>query len=319
MTRLATLLLAITALTAPAIAQDFPQRPVRIVVPAPPGGTIDVLARAIAQQIAPRWGQPVLVENRAGGGTTIGTAFVAESAPDGHTLIFSGLPMSIAPAMYPKLAYDPMRDFAPVVWVASLPNVLVVHPQVEAKTALELVALAKRQPGKLSFASSGTGSTGHFAGELFKQIAGVDMVHVPYRGGAPAIADVLAGHVPMALENITNVLPHIRAGKLRALGVTTKTRAPSLPDLAPLDQSGLPGFEVSAWFGLYAPAATPAAVVRKLNADLNASIATPEIQDHIARQGAVSVGGPPEALGRQQRDEAVKWTAIIKRLGIKPD
>src|SRR5687768_752360 len=272
------LLVLLAALTsAPASAQTaYPSKTIRFVVPFPPGGPLDIVARVIAQDLNKAWSQPVIVDNRPGAGGNIGADVVAKSPPDGYTILMGAVSThAINVWLYSKLPYDPIRDFAPVTLVTSVPNVLVVHPSVPAKNARELIALARSRPGELNFASGSTGSAGHLAGELFNTTAKVKTVHIPYKGAAPAVTDLMAGHVSFMFDNLASGLPNIKSGRVRALAVTTLKRSPFLPDTPTLDESGLRSFDVGTWFGIFAPAATPRDVVTRLNTEIVRLLRTP--------------------------------------------
>jgi tripartite-type tricarboxylate transporter receptor subunit TctC len=298
-------------------AQDFPSKPLRIVVPAAPGGTVDILARGINQRLGERLGQPVVVENRAGAATNAGNELVAKSPPDGHTLLMAGPTLATNPALFEKLGYDPQKDLAPITHVASVENVLVVNPQVAASSVKELVALAKARPGAINFASAGTGASGHLAGELFKSLAGIDIVHVSYKGAAPAHADLLAGQVQMMFDNIPAALQLVRAGRLKALATTGARRSALLPDVPTMIEAGVPDFESSAWFGLLAPAGTPAAVMERLHRETVAVLREPEVRDRLTGQGYVIVANTPEQFRRYIEAETVRWGKVIRGAGIK--
>jgi tripartite-type tricarboxylate transporter receptor subunit TctC len=317
-------LLSLVALTHPspagAQAGAFPNKPMRIVVPFPAGGTTDILARAVAQQLTQAWGQQVIVDNRPGAGGNIGSELVAKSAPDGYTLLMGTVGThAINPSLYAKMPYDHVRDFAPVILVAGVPNVLVVHPSVPANNVAELIAWGKANPGKLNFASSGSGTSIHLAGELFRVQTGIQMTHVPYKGSAPAIQDLLGGQVQLMFDNLPSALPQIKAGKLRALGVTSATRAAALPDVPTIAESGLPGFEASSWFGLLAPAGTPRDVVVKLDAEVAKWLASQDARDKLLAQGAIAAGGTPEDFSAHIAAETAKWAKVVKESGAKVD
>ena len=304
----------------PALAQSaWPNKPVRIVVPFAPAGTTDILARALAPELSRAFGQPFIIENKPGAGGNLGADLVAKSG-DGHTLLMGTVGThAINPALYARMPYDHVKDFAPVILVAAVPNVLVVHPSVPATTVAELIAYAKANPGKLNFASSGSGTSIHLAGELFKVMAGVQMTHVPYKGSAPAIADLLGGQVQLMFDNLPSALPQIRAGKLRALAVTSSQRAAALPDVPTIAESGLPGYEASSWFGLLAPAGTPADIVAKINGEVARWLASPEAKEKLLAQGANAAGGTPEDFVRHIAAETAKWQKVVKESGAKVD
>jgi tripartite-type tricarboxylate transporter receptor subunit TctC len=301
-------------------APTYPTRPIRIVVPFPPGGATDILARDVAQKLTDAWGQAVIVDNRPGAGGNIGSELVAKAAPDGYTLEMGTVGThAINASLYAKMPYDHVKDFAPVILVASVPNVLEVNPALPVNSVAELIAYAKANPGKLNFASSGNGTSIHLSGELFKVMAGVQMTHVPYKGSAPALQDLIAGQVQLMFDNLPPSLPQIKAGKLRALAVTSAARASALPDVPTVAEAGLPGFEASSWFGVLAPAGTPPAIVAKLNAEIARWLATPEAKEKLAKQGADAAGGSPEDFAKHIAAETAKWAKVVKESGAKID
>ena len=304
-----------------AIAQSYPTRPIRLVVPYPPGGPLDIMARAIGQKLTEAWNQPVVVDNRAGAGGNIGADLVAKSPPDGYTLLMGAVAThAINPSLYSKMPYDPVKDFAPVALVAQVPNILVVNPAVPAKTVRELIELARAKPGYLNFASGSTGSTGHLAGELFNTMAGVKMVHIPYKGAAPATADLLAGQVQLMFDNLASALPNVKAGKLRALAVTTLARSPAMPDLPTIAESGLPGFDLTTWFGLMVPAGTPPEIVAKLNAEVVRALNANDMRERLEKMGAEPpANNTPEHFAAFIRAEAAKYARVVKDSGAKVD
>ncbi len=300
-------------------AQPFPSKSVKIIVPSTPGDGSDVLARSIAQKLTERWGQPVIVENRPGAGGVVGTEAAAKSPADGYTVIMGNAGShAINQALYPKLSYDVVRDFAPITLVASAPNVFVVNPTVPAKTVAEFIALAKKEPGKYAFASGGSGSSAHLNGEMLKAFAGIEMTHVPYKGSSPAITDVIAGQVQLMIGNLPPILPFIKSGKVRALGVTTTTRFATTPDVPPISET-VPGYESLAWFGLFAPAATPKEILTKWHDDVVAVLALPEIRERVAQLGFDVVGNTPEAFAVLVRGDIAKWQKVVKASGAKAD
>jgi tripartite-type tricarboxylate transporter receptor subunit TctC len=313
--------IAVTVFAGSAIAQAmFPNKPIRIVVPFPPGGTTDILARAAAQKMTEAWKEQVVVDNRPGAGGNIGAELVAKAPPDGYTMLMGTVGThAINPSLYAKMPYDHVKDFAPVILVASVPNVLVVHPSVPANTVQELIAYAKANPGKINFASSGSGTSIHLAGELFKTMAGVQMAHVPYKGSAPAIADLVGGQVQIMFDNLPSALPQIKGGRLRALAVTSAQRAPALPDVPTVAESGLPGFEASSWFGLLAPAGSPRDAIVKVNGEVDRWLASPEAKEKLTSQGANAAGGSPEDFARHIAAETAKWQQVVKASGAKVD
>ena len=313
------LILAATALDA--AAQPYPSRPVRVMVGFAPGGPNDIIARAYAARLADALGQPFLVENRTGAAGNLAAEAVARAAPDGHTLMLGSTGTNaVNPSLYANLAFDLVRDLTPVSVVATSPSALAVHPRVAAQNVRELIALARAQPGRLTYASAGSGSSQHLSAELFKQAAGVDIVHVPYKGAAPGIADLLAGQVDMSFAPVANVVPHARAGKLRLLGITTAARSPFAPDTPTLAESGVPGFDVTTWYAIFATAATPAATVSRLNAELQKIAQTPQLQEQLANLGigATASASPAEALAYRD-GEVEKWGKLVRSLGVKAE
>ena len=303
-----------------AFAQAYPTHSIRLVVPFPAGGTTDILARAAAQKLSESLGQSVVVDNRPGAAGNIGADIVAKSAPDGYTLLMGTVGThAINPGLYAKMPYDHVKDFVPVVLVAGVPNVLAVNPAFPVNSVAELIALAKSKPGTINFASSGSGTSIHMSGELFKAMAGVDMTHVPYKGSSPALTDLMGGQVQIMFDNLPSALPLIKAGKLRAIAVTSLKRAAALPDVPTISESGLPGFEASSWFGVLAPAGTPAPVVAKINADVNKWLQSPEARDQLLVQGANAAGGTPEQFAAHIRAETEKWAKVVKASGAKAD
>jgi len=310
-----------TALCAPAaFAQTpYPSKPVRIVVPYPPGGTSDIIGRLVADRLAEAWGQSVIVENRAGAGGTIGVEAVARAAPDGHTLVLGVTgPLTIAPSLQPRLGYDPQRDLVAITLVAAVPSLIAVHPSVNAQTLPELIALAKAQPGKLTFASAGSGTSVHLAGELLKAMAGIDLVHVPYKGGAPALNDTIGGQVSMIIENMPQLLPHVRAGRIRALALTSTGRSQALPDV-PAAAEALPGYEATTWFGLLAPAGTSAEIARRIHSEVARLVKMPDVRERLAGQGAEAIASSPESFAAHLRSETQRYAKVIRDAGVKTD
>ncbi|HET9045365.1 MAG TPA: tripartite tricarboxylate transporter substrate binding protein [Casimicrobiaceae bacterium] len=302
-----------------ALAQSaYPTKPVRIVVPFPAGGTTDILARAAAQKLSETWGQQAIVDNRPGAGGNIGAELVAKSAPDGYTLLMGTVGThAINASLYPKMPYDHVKDFVPVILVAGVPNVLVVNPELPVRSVQELMAYAKANPGKLNFASSGSGTSIHLSGELFKVMTGAQMTHVPYKGSAPALTDLIGGQVQLMFDNLPSSLAFIKAGKLRALAVTSAQRSPALPDVPTVAESGVPGFEASSWFGLLAPAGTPPTIVAKINTDTQKWLASPDAKEKLAAQGANVAGGSPDDFAKHIQSETAKWARVVKESGAK--
>jgi len=309
---------AFAALPFAAHAQaNYPDKPVRFIVPYPPGGGTDVIARIVQEKFAQALAQPVLIENRGGAAGSLGTDIAAKSAADGYTVLFTLSSHTINPAIYPKLPFDTVKDFAPVGMVASLPQILVANPQFPVNTVAELTALAKAKPGTLSFASVGNGSPGHLAGELYKLRTGTQLVHIPYRGGGPAVTDVMGGQVPLLWVSIPAAAQFVKAGKLRALAVSTTKRSAAFPDVPTMQEAGVADFEVDSWYAMFVPAKTPKAIVDKLNRALNAVVAQPEIRERLLAQGSEGVGGTPEALGRIVDTELPRWAKLAKDANIR--
>ncbi|WP_039049317.1 Bug family tripartite tricarboxylate transporter substrate binding protein [Comamonas thiooxydans] len=295
-----------------AIAQSFPSRPITLIVPFPAGGTTDVLARTLGERLSRSWGQPVIVDNRPGVGATLGATMVAKSKADGYTLLIGAVHHTIATSVYPKLTYDFQKDFAPITVIAMVPNVLAINPRVPAKNVAELVALAKAQPGKLSYGSNGNGTAQHLIGTQFGNMTGAQILHVPYKGSGPLATDLLGGQISMSFDTITPVLPHIKAGKLTALAITTDKRSPALPDVPTLDEAGLKGFNLGTWFGVLAPAATPKDVVTKLNTEMVKIIHSPEFRQKMEEIGADPIGNTPEQMAKQIGEETQKFSKLVK-------
>ena len=304
------------ALVSSAAAQAFPSRFVRMIVPFPPGGGTDAIARVVAGRLSEMWGQQAVIENRGGGATNIGTEAVARADPDGYTLLLTSLNLAVNPFLFPTLSYDPVADFAPVTLICEYPNVMAVPITSPAHSVKEFIAYAKANRGKVTFASSGHGTSVHLSAELFKRLAGVEMLHVPYRGAGPALNDLLPGRVDVMFNNIGAVLPLIQAGKLRGLGVTTAKRSPEVPDMPTVAEAGVPGFNVSAWYAIVAPAKTPPDIVRKISADTVAALAHPVTRDSLDKLGVVVVGSTPAEFAAFLRTEMDKWRPVIKEAGI---
>lgn len=315
-------LVATAALSMPAMAQPgFPDKPIMLVVPFPPGGPTDAMARTLAAEMKNRLGQPVIVENRAGAGGNIGADYVARAAADGQTLLFgtSG-PLAINASLYRKISYDPIKSFAPVIQIGHLPNILVVHPSVPAKDVKELIAYAKVQPGKLSYASSGNGASSHLAGVLFNEKAGVDLQHIPYKGTGPALNDLLGGQVSASFTDVLTALPYVKTGKLRALGIATITRSQALPELPTIAEQGVPGYDVSVFFGVVAPAGTPLERIAKLNQAFVEVLASPKVKELFAVQGLESAPDhTPAQLAKFIAAQKASWAAVVKASGAQLD
>jgi tripartite-type tricarboxylate transporter receptor subunit TctC len=317
--------LALVAATLPlmphAHADAFPDKPIVLVIPFPPGGPTDAMARTLAAEMKERLGQPMIVENRAGAGGNIGAEYVARAAPDGQTLLFgtSG-PLAINASLYRKVNYDPVKSFAPVIQVGHLPNILVVHPSVPAKNVKELIAYAKSNPNKLSYASSGNGASSHLAGVLFNASAGVDLQHIPYKGTGPALNDLLGGQVSMSFTDVLTALPYVKTGKLRALGVTTTERSQALPDVPTVAEQGVPGYDVSVFFGIVAPAGTPPDRIAKLNQAFVEVLDTPKVKQLFASQGLEPApASTPQQLGKFIQAQVTKWAGVVKQAGAQLD
>jgi len=306
------------AVAGSAVAQTFPIKPIRIVVPFTPGGPNDILARMAGQHLTATWGQQVVVDNRPGGGTVIGTDFVAKAPADGHTVLMVATAFASTPSLNAKLPYDTVRDFTPVIQMVSSPNVLVVHPSLPVKSVKELVAVAKARPGQIAFASGGTGSLTHLAGELVRLSAGVPMTHIPYKGAAPATVALIGGEVSLMFGTILPTLPHVKSGKLRAIAVSGAQRVDALPGVPTVGET-LKDFDASSWYGLVAPAATPPEVVVKLNREIAAGLNVPEVRARLAQEGTVVVAGTPEQFGTLVKAEMAKWARVIREVGIQQE
>ncbi len=298
-------------------ARAFPDKPVRLVVPYSAGGSTDLISRALGQKLSEMWGQTVVIDNRPGGSTIIATDIVAKSAPDGYTLLVTTTSFTIVPSLTGKLPYDPAKDFEPITLINTTPLVLVVNPGVPAKSVKELIALAKARPGELNFGSAGSGGSNHLAGELFNVMAGVKIVHVPYKGNAPALNDLVGGHVDIVFNGLTSAVPLIKAGRLRPLAVTSLTRSSALPDIPTLDELGLKGFQAVAWNGLSAPARTPKDLIRRINADVLKVIRSPEFVERLTAEGSDAVGDSPEQFAAFLQEETARWNKLIKFANIK--
>jgi tripartite-type tricarboxylate transporter receptor subunit TctC len=301
-------------------AQNYPVKPIRLVVPFTPGGTSDILGRAVGQKLSEAWGQPVIVDNVAGAGGSVGADRVAKAAPDGYTLLMGHIgTLAVNPAIYPKLPYDPVKNFTPVAWVASVPNVLAVHPSVPAKSLKELVALAKAKPGQLNYGSGGNGSAAHLATEYLKLQSQTSMVHVPYRGTAPAMADLVAGQIQLVFTGAPAVLPFVKSGQLRALAVSSSKRLEAMPELPTVAESGYKGFEADQWYGIVAPAGTPPDIVNKLNAQINKALESSELKTRLQSEGAIAMPSSPETFGALIVREIARWKPVVKAAQIKAD
>jgi len=313
--------IAALLLAAPALAQtNYPSKPIRMIVPFPPGGPNDILGRVVASNLSQQLGQQVVVDNRGGAGGIIGAEIAARSAADGYTILLSGTAsMAINPGLHKKLPYDPLKDFAPISMLGTAPSLLTVHPSQPIKTVKDLIALAQAKPGKLNFVSAGHGTPPHLAGELFKNMTGVNMVHVPYKGGGPALADLLAGQVELYFSGISSVLPFVKENRLRGIAVTSAKRTAVLPDTPTVIESGLAGFEVSNWYAVAAPAATSPAIIKRLNSEILSVLTVPELKKRFFELAADPFGSTPEQLAAYNRSEITKWARAIKAAGITPE
>ena len=315
---LAALFVVTLAGALPVCAQEYPRKPIRLIVPFAPGGGNDTVARAISQSAGASLGQPVVVDNRAGAGGMLGAELAARSPPDGYTLFLGGVGShAINPNLHAKLPYDPVKDFAPITLIASAPSVLVVNPSLPARTLAEFTALAKASPGRINYASNGNGSSAQLAAVLYESMAGVQMVHVPYKGLAPALVDLLAGEVQAMFSSVVAIVPNIKAGRLRALAVTGKRRAALLPEVPTLDESGVPGYEAGSWYGILAPAGTPQAVVAKLHEAIVRALAKPEVRERLVSEGAEVIGSTPEAFAAHITAELARMGKLIRDAGIR--
>ena len=315
MKRLASLLLF--AVMLPAAAQSYPSKPIRLIVPAAPGGGTDFSARLIGAKLTEAWGQTVVIDNRTGASGNIGVELAARAVPDGHTLVMPITSFPVNPGLHAKLPFDTEKDFAPIALVASAPLLLVVNPSVPAKSVGELITLARARAGQLNYANSGSGTTAHLAGELFKRMAGVDIVGIAYKGGGPAVIDLIGGSVQIYFSTIPAALQQVKAGKLRALAVTSATRVAEISEIPTVAESGLPGFQVIGWFGLFAPAGTPLAVIQKLNAEIVKTLKAPETRERLSGHGLIPGGGTPQDLGKFLSEEIARWRKLIHEAGIR--
>ena len=320
MTRFVYLAAAVLLAATPTLAQNYPTKTVRLIVPFPPGGSTETLARLLSVKLSEVWGQQVIIDNRPGAGGIIGTELGAKAAPDGYTLLMgSGAPLTIVPGLHAKLPYDPLKDFAPITMMAAVPNVIALHPSVPAANVKALIALARTRPDQLTFASNGSGSPGHLAGELLKSMTGTRITHVPYKGAAPATLAVVSGEVSMTFTTTTAVLPQAKAGRLKIIAVTTLQRLAQLPEIPTVAESGLAGYEATSWFGLVAPAAVAPDVLKKIHTDALQVLNTQDMRSRIASHGATPVANTPEQFRAQIRDDLVKWARIIKLSGATAD
>lgn len=298
-------------------AQKYPDKPVRLIVPFAPGGGTDVLARFISAKLSENLGVSVVIENRGGAGGTLGTEVAARAVPDGYTFLFTSASHSFNPSLYPRLAYDPLKDFAAVTLAAMVPHLLVVHPSLPVKNVKELIALAKRRPGEIFYGSGGVGSSIHLAAALFVTLAKINMGHVPYKGGGPAMVGVMSGETQVIFPTMQSALPHVRSGRLRALAVSTAERSPATPDLPTIAESGLPGYEAIGWYGMLAPAGTPQSAIERMHAEVVKILTSPELKKQLAIEGAVAVGNRPAEFDKFIREEIAKWSKLVRELKIR--
>ena len=310
---------ALASTTLVAVAQTYPVKPVRIVVPFPAGGGVDLTARTVGQKLSDYLGQQMVIDNRAGAAGTIGAENVAKSPPDGYSLLVAGPgSVAVAPLLFPKLGYNPLKDLAPITMLVTMPYIIVMHPSIPAKNAKELIALAKANPGKLNMASGGAGTGQHLAGELFNVMAGIKMVHIPYKGTAPAIADIMGGHADLTFSD-PSVLPQLQSGRLKAIGVSGTKRYPPLPDVPTVAESGLPGFDALNWYPMMAPAGTPRDIIMRLNSDAIKALAAPDVKEKLMAQGLIPTPMTPEQLGQFIREDYERWAKVIKAANVKLD
>jgi len=307
----------------PALAQtaaNFPSKPVRFIAPFPPGGSTDTLARLVSMRLSELWGQQVVVENRGGAGGTIGVEMAARAAPDGYTIVMGHVgTFGFNPTLYPKLPYDAIKDFAPITVLATVPNGMAVHPSLPVKTARDFVALAKAKPGDLLYASGGSGSASHLAGEYFRLLTKIDMVHVPYKGTGPAMISMISGQTTMTITGMVALMPHVKSGRLKLLGVATMKRLAILPDVPTIHESGVPGYDANQWYGVLTQSAVPRDIVAKLNADMVKVLARPDVKERLAADGAEAVANTPDQFAALIKSEIVRWAPVVKASGAKPD
>jgi len=307
------------AAAGPAAAQPYPGKAVRLIVPFPPGGGTDIVSRVLGQKLQEVWGQQILIDNRPGASTIIGSEIVARAAPDGYTMLMASINHTINPSLYPKIPYDSVRDFTPVTFVAWQPLILVTHPALPVRSAKELIALATRRAGELNYASSGAGGPLHLAAELFNTLAGLRMNHIPYKGSGPAEVDLIAGQVQLMFAGPVSALPQVRAGKMRVLAVTSEKRVAALPDAPTIAEAALPGYEAITWWGVMGPAALPRTIVDRWQGAIARALQLPDVNERLVGQGAVPVGGPPEDFARRVREEIEKWGRIVRQANVKVD
>lgn len=312
--------LMLTAAFGAAASDNYPSKPIKWVVPFPPGGAMDVMARALGEKLSQSTKQPVVIENRPGAGGMIGSSVVAKAEPDGHTMMIVSIGHAVNPSLYNKLPYDAAKDFEPVTLVGVVPNILVVNPtRVKAGSVKELIAQAKAQPGGLTYASAGTGTTIHLSAELFNSMAGVDIMHVPYKGSAPAVTDLIGGQVDMMFDSVSSAKPHIQSGKLKPLAVTTTKRSSMFPEVPTIAEAGVKGYELSGWYAVFVPAGTPKPIVDRLNSELVKAIKLPDVQQRFAQIGAEPVGSSPQELAATLKEETARWSKVVRERNIKAD
>lgn len=317
--RVACIAAAAATFASGAIAQSYPAKPIRLVVPYAPGGGVDIIARATAQELTKRLGQQIIVDNRTGAGGNIGSDTVAKAPPDGHTLLMASPANTINPSLYAKMPYDPLRDLIPIALIGSVPSVMVANPSLPVQDIKQLIALAKAKPGALTYGSGGSGSTEHLAGEMFKSFARIDLLHVPYKGGAQVMIDLIGGQVALMFSNQLGVLPHIKGGKLKALGVASAERSTALPDVPTFAEAGFPDFKVSVWWGVMGPAGMPKEIVNRLNREIVAGLSSPEMGGRLQTMSAQPIGGTPEQFAAFFAAETKRWAPIVKASGAKAD
>lgn len=319
MKRLLIIIVGILLCAGRTMAQDYPAKPIRFIIPLAPSGGGDILARSIAQKLNEKWGQPVIVDNRPGGGGVIGTEVVAKAPADGYTILMIATNHTVNPSLIPKLPYDAIADFAPVTQLTASPNILVLHPSLPAASLKELIALARQRPGQLNYSSAGNGTAGHLAAELMKMMAKIDVVHVPYKAAPQALSDLVSGQIQLQFSNLMTALPHVKNGRLRGIAVTTIQRSPAIPELPTMDQAGLRGYRVDQTYGVVAPGRTPAPIVAKLNAEIVNILKSPEIGQRMSAEGAMLVGNTPQEYLEYLKAELQKWTKVVKEVGIRLD
>ena len=318
-TRKTLLAILLAALACSALAQSYPSKAIRYIVPWPPGGGADVLSRILSPKLSEALGQSIIIDNRGGASGNIGAEAAAKSPPDDYTIVWANAGThAVNPSIYSKMPFKE-SDFAPIIWISSIPQLVVVHPSLPVKNIKELIALDKARPGQLSYGSSGSGNYNHLAGELINRMAGSKLVHVPYRGGGPALIALLSGEIDLMLTDPASIMPHVRAGKLRAIAVTSAKRSLALPELQTVAENGVPGYEVTSWSGILVPAGTPAEIIRRLNSEFNKIISVPEMKARMLEFGHEAVGGAPEDFGEQIRKEIAKWAPVVKAAGVKVD